>query len=80
MVTLSGVKADDKNCIIDFTVAAYYIITTGYWKSKSCRDIVKIPIGYAHAPYKTVNIGDMILVGIFCKHGATVPRLLESLI
>ena len=80
MATLAGVKADDQNCIRDCAVAADYIITTGYWKSKRCRDIVKIPIGYAHAPYKTVNIGDMILVGIFCKHGATIPRLLESLI
>ena len=65
MVTQVGVKADDKNCIRARTNADNFVITTWCWKFKRFRDLVKIPIGYTHAPYKIVNIGNMLLVEFF---------------
>ena len=64
MVTLAVIKADDINCIRSRTDADDYIITTGYWKFKRFRDIVRFTIGYAHIPYKFVNIGNILLVGL----------------
>ena len=74
MTTLANVKANDKNCIRFRNYAADCTVTTGYCKFKRFCDIVKIPIGYAHAPYKVVNIGNLFLVGIFFKYNATAPR------
>ena len=73
MVTLAGVKADDKSCIRACTNAADCIFKTGDWKFKKFCDIFKLPIGYAHTPYKIANIGNVLLVGLFCKHDATAP-------
>ena len=65
MLTLADIEADDKNCIRARTNAADCIIKTYYCKFKRFCDIVKLPIVYAHKPYKIVNIGNVLLVGIF---------------
>ena len=64
MVTLAGVKADDKNCIRSQNYADDFIVTLGYWKFDMFCDLVNLPIGYANAPYKIVNVGNIILVGV----------------
>ena len=74
MLTLAVVKADDKNCLRACTNYTYCIITMGYWKFKRICDLVKLPIGYAHAIDKIVNIVDMLLVGLCCEHDNTAPR------
>ena len=53
MVTLAGVKDDDKNCTRSCTDAADCIVTTGYWKLKTFCDLVNLPIVYTHTPYKS---------------------------
>ena len=74
MVTLEGIKADDWNYIRYRTSAANFIVTTRYWKFNRSHDLIKLPIGYTHVPYKIFNIGNMLLVGLFCEHDATAPR------
>ena len=66
MVTLAVIKANYKNCIRSSTNNADCIVATGYWKLKRFHDIVKLPIGYSHTPYKIVNIVNVLLVGLCC--------------
>ena len=66
MVTLAGVEDNDKSFIRARTNATYCIVEMGYWKFKKFCDLVKLPIGYSQTPYKIVNIGNMLLVGICC--------------
>ena len=81
MVTLAGSEADDKNCIRSLINASDCIVTTGHWKLNRFCGLVKLPIGYAHVPYKFVNFGNVLLEGIYREHDATAPwsaKLLNS--
>ena len=74
MATLAVVKADGKNYTRARTYTDYCILTMGYWNFKRFCGLVKIPIGYTHVQYKTVNIGNTRLVGFCWKRDATSPR------
>ena len=74
MATLADIKADDKNCFRSQNNTDDCIIKTGYCKFKRFCDIVKILIGYAHTPYKVVNIGNVLLPVLFCYHDDTSPQ------
>ena len=63
MVNFTGVEADDKKIIISLTDAVDCIVTTGYWIFFF--NLVKLPIGYAHTPYKIVNIGKCVPSEVF---------------
>ena len=74
MVTLVCVEADDENCIRYCTDANDCIVPTWYWKFKSLRNLVNLPIRYTHGPYKNVNVGNVLLAGLCWEHDATAPR------